>query len=131
GCRRTWLSRSWRAAADAGVGHHAGRCARVRAQCLVGGDLPGAGHPDHGACRQHHGRWAARRPRPEDEAQLTMALLEIRNLSVEFQTSRGPFRAIEDIDITVDRGEVLGVVGESGSGKSVTMLALMGLLPWT
>ena len=60
-----------------------------------------------------------------------MSLLEISNLSVEFQTTRGVFRAIEDINIEVDRGEVLGVVGESGSGKSVTMLALMGLLPWT
>jgi dipeptide transport system ATP-binding protein len=60
-----------------------------------------------------------------------MALLEIRNLSVEFQTARGPFRAVDGIDLTIDDGEVLGVVGESGSGKSVTMLALMGLLPWT
>ena len=60
-----------------------------------------------------------------------MALLEIRNLSVEFQTAQGPFRAVDGIDITLDEGEVLGVVGESGSGKSVTVLALMGLLPWT
>jgi len=60
-----------------------------------------------------------------------MALLEIRNLSVTFQTARGPFRAVDGIDLTVDQGELLGVVGESGSGKSVTMLALMGLLPWT
>ena len=60
-----------------------------------------------------------------------MALLEIRNLSVTFATARGPFRAVDGIDLTVDEGELLGVVGESGSGKSVTMLALMGLLPWT
>ncbi len=60
-----------------------------------------------------------------------MALLEIRNLSVEFQTAFGPFRAVDGIDLTLDEGDVLGVVGESGSGKSVTMLALMGLLPWT
>ena len=60
-----------------------------------------------------------------------MALLEIRNLSVEFQTSLGPFRAVDGIDITLEEGDLLGVVGESGSGKSVTMLALMGLLPWT
>ena len=60
-----------------------------------------------------------------------MALLEIRNLSVEFQTSQGPFRAVDGVDMTLDRGEILGVVGESGSGKSVSVLALMGLLPWT
>jgi len=60
-----------------------------------------------------------------------MALLEIRNLSVEFQTAQGPFRAVDGVDVTMDEGGVLGVVGESGSGKSVTVLALMGLLPWT
>ncbi len=59
-----------------------------------------------------------------------MPLLEIRNLSVEFQTHRGGFRAVEGIDITLEPGEILGVVGESGSGKSVTMLAVMGLIPW-
>ena len=59
-----------------------------------------------------------------------MALLEIRNLSVEFQTHRGPFRAVDGLDVTLDKGELLGVVGESGSGKSVTMLAVMGLIPW-
>jgi dipeptide transport system ATP-binding protein len=59
-----------------------------------------------------------------------MALLEIRNLSVEFQTHRGPFRAVDSIDLTLDSGELLGVVGESGSGKSVSMLAVMGLIAW-
>ncbi|HEX2581930.1 MAG TPA: ABC transporter ATP-binding protein [Dongiaceae bacterium] len=59
-----------------------------------------------------------------------MALLEIRNLSVEFQTHRGLFRAVDGVDLDLEAGEVLGVVGESGSGKSVTMLALMGLIPW-
>ncbi len=60
-----------------------------------------------------------------------MALLEIRNLAVEFSTARGPFRAVDGIDMTIEEGDLLGVVGESGSGKSVTMLAVMGLLPWT
>ncbi|MGF1608964.1 MAG: ABC transporter ATP-binding protein [Kiloniellales bacterium] len=58
-----------------------------------------------------------------------MALLEIRNLSVEFPTVRGSFRAVDGIDLTLEEGDLLGVVGESGSGKSVTMLAVMGLLP--
>ena len=60
-----------------------------------------------------------------------MALLEIKNLTVSFDTSTGPFKAVDGIDITVDKGEVLAIVGESGSGKSVGMLAVMGFLPKT
>src|ERR687890_644576 len=59
-----------------------------------------------------------------------MPLLEIQNLSVEFPTQSGPMRAVDGVSLTLDQGEVLGVVGESGSGKSVTMLALMGLVPF-
>lgn len=58
-----------------------------------------------------------------------MNMLEIRNLTVEFPTQSGLFRAVDGVDLTVKAGEVLGVVGESGSGKSVSMLATMGLLP--
>ena len=58
-----------------------------------------------------------------------MALLEIRNLNVYFETASGPFYAVKGIDITVNNGEILAIVGESGSGKSVSMLAVMGLLP--
>ena len=60
-----------------------------------------------------------------------MALLEIKNLTVEFKTGSGFFRAVDGVSLTVDKGEVLAIVGESGSGKSVSMLAVMGLLPWT
>jgi dipeptide transport system ATP-binding protein len=60
-----------------------------------------------------------------------MALLEIDNLSVAFQTAGGLFTAVDRVSINLDGGEVLSIVGESGSGKSVSMLALMGLLPWT
>ncbi|PWK68541.1 ABC transporter ATP-binding protein [Aminobacter sp. AP02] len=60
-----------------------------------------------------------------------MALLEIENLVVEFQTASGPFRAVDGVSMKVHEGEVLAIVGESGSGKSVSMLAAMGLLPWT
>ncbi|SNX70187.1 dipeptide transport system ATP-binding protein [Cereibacter ovatus] len=60
-----------------------------------------------------------------------MALLEIRNLSVGFETSTGRFHAVKGIDLDVHPREVLAVVGESGSGKSVAMLAAMGLLPKT
>ncbi|MCB1435100.1 MAG: ATP-binding cassette domain-containing protein, partial [Alphaproteobacteria bacterium] len=60
-----------------------------------------------------------------------MALLDIKNLTVEFKTASGWFRAVDNVSVTVDKGEVLAIVGESGSGKSVSMLAVMGLLPWT
>ncbi len=60
-----------------------------------------------------------------------MALLEIENLVVEFDTASGPFRAVDGVSLHVDEREVLAIVGESGSGKSVSMLAVMGLLPWT
>ncbi|MDK1488587.1 ABC transporter ATP-binding protein [Sinorhizobium sp. 7-81] len=60
-----------------------------------------------------------------------MALLEIENLVVEFQTATGPFRAVDGVSLKVHESEVLAIVGESGSGKSVSMLAAMGLLPWT
>jgi len=58
-----------------------------------------------------------------------MPLLDIRNLTVSFDTSTGPFMAVKGIDIAIEPREVLAIVGESGSGKSVSMLAVMGLLP--
>ena len=54
-------------------------------------------------------------------------LLEIRNLSVHF----GSFAAVQGVDITLDRGELLGVVGESGSGKSVAPRTCMVLMACT
>ena len=64
-------------------------------------------------------------------AAATTPLLDVRGLSVSFATRRGPFVAVDGVDFTLERDEVLAVVGESGSGKSVAMLAVMGLLPWT
>ena len=58
-------------------------------------------------------------------------LLDVQDLSVTFETARGRFHAVESVDLAVAAGEVLCVVGESGSGKSVSVLAVMGLLPAT
>ena len=60
-----------------------------------------------------------------------MALLDITNLTVEFRTASGWFRAVDRVSLSVDHGRIHAIVGESGSGKSVAMLAVMGLLPKT
>ena len=60
-----------------------------------------------------------------------MALLEITNLTVEFATAHGSLKAVDQVSLSLDAGDIVAIVGESGSGKSVAMLALMGLLPWT
>jgi peptide/nickel transport system ATP-binding protein len=60
---------------------------------------------------------------------MSAPLLELRQLSVSFATDDGTVRAVEGIDLALQRGRTLGLVGESGCGKSVTSLAVMGLLP--
>jgi peptide/nickel transport system ATP-binding protein len=55
-------------------------------------------------------------------------ILTVDGLSVEFRTRNGTVRALESVDLTVAKGEVLGIVGESGSGKSVTAYTVIGLL---
>lgn len=57
-----------------------------------------------------------------------MALLDVRNLTVEYQTAGGKFRAVEDMTFQLEAGESLGLVGESGCGKTTAMMALMRLL---
>ncbi|WP_171170894.1 ABC transporter ATP-binding protein [Streptomyces sp. I05A-00742] len=56
------------------------------------------------------------------------ALLEVRDLHVEFRTRDGVAKAVNGVSCTVDAGETLAVLGESGSGKSVTAQAVMGIL---
>jgi len=56
------------------------------------------------------------------------ALLEVDRLRIEFPTRRGILVAVDDISLSIEEGEVLGVVGESGAGKSITGAAVIGLL---
>jgi len=58
-----------------------------------------------------------------------VSLLAIEALTVAFRSERGEATAVEDVSLSLEPGEILGVVGESGSGKSVTALSVMGLLP--
>jgi len=57
-----------------------------------------------------------------------LPLLDVRDLTVEFSTRRGIVRAVQHVDISVAKGETVGIVGESGSGKSVTTYAVMRIL---
>ena len=59
----------------------------------------------------------------------TQPLIEIEDLNVQFVTSHGTVRAVEDLSYSVHPGEMVAIVGESGSGKSVSALAIMRLLP--
>ena len=56
-------------------------------------------------------------------------LAQVQDLTVRFRTPRGEARAVNGVDFEVSTGEVLGLIGESGCGKSVTLRALMRLLP--
>ncbi len=57
-----------------------------------------------------------------------MALLEVKNLNVDFETDQGNVHAVRDISFSIGESEAVGIVGESGRGKSVTMYSVMGLL---
>ena len=58
-----------------------------------------------------------------------MALLEVTDLHIRLQTPRGPADAVRGVSFALERGDTLGLIGESGCGKSLTVMALMGLLP--
>jgi len=58
-----------------------------------------------------------------------LSLLDVQDLRVTLNTSRGPADALRGISFSMARGDTVGLIGESGCGKSITALALMGLLP--
>jgi oligopeptide/dipeptide ABC transporter ATP-binding protein len=62
-----------------------------------------------------------------ERATVTGALLQIRDLKVEFATDDGIVTAVDNVSLEVKTGDVLGLVGESGCGKSVTALTILGL----
>ncbi len=61
---------------------------------------------------------------------MTMPLLSVQNLGVDFKTTDGVFSAVRNVSFTVEKGQTVALVGESGSGKSVTALSIMQLLPY-
>ena len=73
---------------------------------------------------RHELRWQV-----DDRPPVADALLEIEDLRVQFHLHDHVVRAVDGVDISLARGETLGIVGESGCGKSVTSLAVMRLVP--
>src|SRR6476646_3814322 len=59
---------------------------------------------------------------------MTERLLEIQGLKTHFRTDDGMVRAVDGVDLVIDRGETLGVVGESGCGKTVTAMTVLKLI---
>jgi len=58
-----------------------------------------------------------------------MPLLDIKNLSINFNTLEGTIRAVQGVGFSLEKGEIVGIVGESGCGKSVTVRSILRLLP--
>jgi len=65
-----------------------------------------------------------------NEALSNQPLLEVRNLTTIFPLKRGVVQAVAGVDLSLHRGEILGLVGESGCGKSMTLLSILRLVPY-
>jgi len=57
-------------------------------------------------------------------------LLDIKNLSIEYRTDDATYYAVNDLNLSLDKGETLGLVGETGAGKTTTALSILRLLPF-
>ena len=60
---------------------------------------------------------------------MTFPILSVKNLAVSFNTFEGEAKIIDDINLYVGKKETVGLVGETGCGKSVTLKAILGILP--
>ena len=60
---------------------------------------------------------------------MSAPLLQVQGLAVALDGPAGPRPVLQGLDLTIDRGQTLGLIGESGCGKSMAALALIGLLP--
>ena len=85
--------------------------------------IPGPRHRG----RRHRG--VAGRRRPGRQAGPAVSLLEVRDLCVDVPTADGPGRAVDGVSFDVEQASSMGLVGESGSGKSLTLRAVLGLMP--
>ena len=97
------------------------------------GPVPGRRDLPHRARDQLHRRRAARRLRSAPRAlgasvSVADTLLDIRGLKTWFKTEDGMVRAVDGVDLHIDRGETVGVVGESGCGKTVTARSVLKLI---
>ena len=128
------LSRPRRAAAAARMGHHAGRCARIRAARLVGRDVSRASRSWSTVLAFNllgDGLRDALDPKLKRSERPMAAARDRKPVASSFPSPerRRCARSTASASRST-KGEVLGIVGESGSGKSVGMLALMGLVPY-
>lgn len=58
-----------------------------------------------------------------------MSLLEIKDLTIRYKTSEGEVHAVNDVALSIEKGETLGLVGETGAGKTTTALGILKLVP--
>src|SRR5262249_27909747 len=129
---RALIPRRRRAAASSGVGIDArGRQEGPDGGLLVADRAAGLVHHADGPVGEPSGRLASREVRPAAPPVVTGPLLDIRRLSTHYVSARGTrvTRAVDDVTLSLDQGQTLGIVGESGSGKTTLALTLLRMLP--